>query len=188
MVPWFRSIVAGMTRATEPLIEAVEPAARPGGTRRAVRALRRGADVAARLAPTTVWIVDEPCCAEWDAFVETRTDCAYATLGWRGRLTAGGSGTPLYLAALRGVEWVGILPLFETSDGGVRRLISLPGVPFGGLYAVDAGARVALLERAVGLARRRGVPEIEVRSRQGRVIIPVAPSAGAVRAGAAHGV
>lgn len=124
--------------------------------------------------PTTIWLIDQPECAEWDEYVATRSDCAYATMGCRARLVDSGAGTPYYLAAIRGRDFVGILPLFECMMGRVRRLVSLPAVPFGGLFAGDQIARDALLSRAAGFARARGIDAIVVRGRTAECVIDTA--------------
>ncbi len=115
--------------------------------------------------------MDDPICHEWDAFVATRTDCAYATLAWRTRLRDAGAGTPYYLAAMRGEVLVGILPLFECGLEPTRRLVSLPVVPYGGLYAADESATHALVDRALRLARGRGVREVVLRARCGEQVL-----------------
>lgn len=111
-----------------------------------------------RLPPTTVWIIDSDESCRIDQFVRRvpgATAC-HAPAAHR-MLASADHGKPFYLAAMRGDEIVGVLPLIEQHDGEQGKLVSLPGAPDAGIVAVDTAARAALWDRACELARRRGL-------------------------------
>ncbi|MBU0638246.1 MAG: hypothetical protein KKB50_05220 [Planctomycetes bacterium] len=115
--------------------------------------------------PPTVWLVDEPSCAAYDAFVRGHADgTLYHTLAWRDGLRSVAPGEPYYLAAMRGDTVVGVLPLFaEKSADGACHLVSLPDTPAGGLLTDDDEARPLLRERAVTLAQHVGASTVHTR-------------------------
>lgn len=115
--------------------------------------------------PVTVWLMDEPECAAYDEFLlRHRGAGLYHTLAWRDALAAENTGEPFYLAAMRGEEVVGALPLVERRDmWGRRRLVSLPATPVGGVVADDEQTETALLNRAVTLAQSRQISSLVLR-------------------------
>ncbi len=123
--------------------------------------------------PLTVWLMDQPECANYDEFLQRHPDAAfYHTLAWRDALLAGDTGEAFYLAAMRGEKVVGALPLIERRDmWGRRRLVSLPATPIGGVVADDDEVETALLNRAAALARSRSVPTLVLRRFSSRAAV-----------------
>lgn len=77
-------------------------------------------------------------------------------------------GHPVYrLAAVRGSEWVGLLPLVYQRSVLGRFLTSVPYLNYAGVLAEDVRARAALSEAAARLARRLRAHRLELRGRDG---------------------
>jgi FemAB-related protein (PEP-CTERM system-associated) len=114
--------------------------------------------------PETV-VSDEVSERAWDAYVQAHPD-ATADHVWRWRAVFrdvfGHEST--YLAAVRGGDIVGTLPLvrFRSRLFG-RFLSSVPFLNYGGLLVSDADAGLALLARAREVAQRFGASHIELR-------------------------
>ena len=77
-------------------------------------------------------------------------------------------GQPVFrLAAVRGEEWVGVLPLVWQKSLMGRFLTSVPYLNYAGVLAADPQARVALAEAADSLAGRLDAHRLEIRGRDG---------------------
>lgn len=103
----------------------------------------------------------------WDAFVQR---CPEATFfhrfGWREIIKGVFRHKTHYLAAERGGEIVGILPLAEVKSRMFgHSLVSLPFCVYGGPAAIDAEAERALIEEATRLAQSLDVEHLELRNR-----------------------
>jgi FemAB-related protein (PEP-CTERM system-associated) len=103
----------------------------------------------------------------WEAFV---LRCPEATffhrIGWREIIEQEFRHRTHYLLAERSGELAGVLPLAEVRSRLFgHALVSLPFAVYGGPAAVDAEARTALIDAAVGLADKLGVEHLELRDR-----------------------
>jgi FemAB-related protein (PEP-CTERM system-associated) len=115
------------------------------------------------LAPAT--ITDSLDAASWDRYVE-RHPCAsgYHLTAWRAIFENVFGHRTISLAAMRGEQVVGILPLVEFRSRLFGRFaVSLPFVNQGGVVADDQEAASALVDRAVAEARARGLTHVELR-------------------------
>lgn len=124
----------------------------------AVRGVRLRADV-----PIAVSIEREP--REWDAFVDAAADATgYHSWRWRHVFERAFGHQPVYLAARRGREICGVLPLvlFRTPLLG-RFAVSLPFVNYGGVVAEDDATAQALRTAARDLIKARGARYLELR-------------------------
>jgi FemAB-related protein (PEP-CTERM system-associated) len=103
---------------------------------------------------------------EWEAYVRRAPGASFFHLpGWRRVVSNTFGHRSSYLAARRGGELVGVLPLFELKSllfG--RSLVSLPFAVGGGVLADDPAAAAALLAAAREEAERRKVDYLELRS------------------------
>ena len=102
---------------------------------------------------------------EWDAFVRSSADgTPFHLTAWKRAVEETFGHRPHYLLAKRAGAIEGVLPLFEVPclPRG-RSLVSVPYGVYGGICAATETARVALLEAARGLARRRGAGYVELR-------------------------
>jgi FemAB-related protein (PEP-CTERM system-associated) len=147
---------------------------RQRGLRTRSTAVPSGADVDGAYRNTRVTTdVSE---TEWDGYVSRQPGSSADHL-WRWREIFSGvfGHESVYLAARRGPNLVGILPLvlFRSRIFG-RSVISLPFLNYGGIVADDADAVDALVERAEGVAREFRASHLELRhvSRQ----VPGLPS------------
>jgi FemAB-related protein (PEP-CTERM system-associated) len=139
--------------------------------------------VTCRIAAT----VDEP---RWDAFIASQPDASgYHLWRWRRVFEQALGHRAHYLAAERGNQLVGVLPLVEVRSRLFgRALSSLPYVNYGGVLAGDAAAAAALVDRARKLAderslsfvllrhRDRQFPELPGRSHKVTMLMPLAAS------------
>ena len=103
--------------------------------------------------------------AEWDAFVMTRPDATgYHLWAWRRVFEQAFGHETCYLAARRGNEVVGVLPLvaFRSWLFG-RFMVSLPFVNYGGVLASEDAAVEALVAEATRAASSRGCRHLELR-------------------------
>jgi FemAB-related protein (PEP-CTERM system-associated) len=107
--------------------------------------------------------------AAWDEFVLRHPEASFFHLtGWMNAIAKTFHYVPQYLFAERGQLITGVLPLFETSNWLQGRcLISTPMAVYGGICAEDQESRLALIEAAKHLARRKNVQHLELRDRQG---------------------
>lgn len=103
--------------------------------------------------------------AAWDAFVRRTAGATVFHLhGWKDVLHGTFGFAAHYLAARRGAEIVGVLPLFELRAPFMARgLLSLPFAVEGGVCSADAAAQQALDAAAVALGRARGAQWVELR-------------------------
>jgi FemAB-related protein (PEP-CTERM system-associated) len=103
---------------------------------------------------------------EWESYVRRAPGASFFHLpGWRRVVENTFGHRSRYLAARRGGELVGVLPLFELRSllfG--RSLVSLPFAVAGGVLADDPAAAAALLRAAREEAERRQVDYLELRS------------------------
>jgi FemAB-related protein (PEP-CTERM system-associated) len=102
---------------------------------------------------------------EWDAFVAAHPDATgYHLWAWRRVFEQAFGHETCYLAARRGGDVVGVLPLvaFRSWLFG-RFMVSLPFVNYGGVLAVDEEIAQALLEVARHGALERGCTHLELR-------------------------
>ena len=118
----------------------------------AARAPRAGQFEPIDPAPVTVWLIDTPDCAPYDALIRAYpSHQLYYSLPWRAALQREGYGEPYYLLAMRGGTAVGALPLFRIASRPDDPFKSLPASPLGGVLASDPAAAAALIDRAVQL-------------------------------------
>jgi serine/alanine adding enzyme len=121
--------------------------------------------LAPRIAPCEVDRVRVDASDEWEAFVRNHPAAsAYHQWNWR-HIFEDVAGHPCeYLAARRGGEIVGVLPLvrFRSLLFG-RALVSLPFVNYGGVVANDTEAAGALVEAACDLAAVDRARHVELR-------------------------
>ena len=105
---------------------------------------------------------------EWDSFVRTCTDgTPFHLTAWKRAIEMTFPQRPCYLMARRAGVIEGVLPLFEGRGlSGRRALISTAYAVYGGICATSQEARLALLEAAGALARRRRVAHVELRHRR----------------------
>lgn len=112
--------------------------------------------------------VEEPPPADpaWDAYVAGHPQATgYHLMAWRRVIEEVWGHRAFYLQAKDGQNRIcGVLPLvFLSSRLFGRFLVSMPFVNYGGVLADDAAAQAALLDHAVGLAKRVGADHIELR-------------------------
>jgi FemAB-related protein (PEP-CTERM system-associated) len=127
---------------------------------------------------------------EWNAFVHHHGDASgYHQWEWRNVFEQALGLRCHYLAARDGDAIVGVLPLAEVRSRIFgRALSSLPYVNYGGVLAVNAEARQALIQEAGRRAdarslsyvvlrhRRRLCPELPVRTHKVTMLLPLAPT------------
>ena len=112
-----------------------------------------------------VSVIDDLPGAQWDRYVEQHPDATIDHLsGWRHVFERVFHQRSAYLAAMRGGEVAGVLPLvlFRSLIFG-RFAVSVPYLNYGGLLASDATAAAALVDRATTLAREFGASHVEFR-------------------------
>jgi FemAB-related protein (PEP-CTERM system-associated) len=104
---------------------------------------------------------------EWDAFVRsTPGGSPFHLVAWRRAIEATFGHRAHYLVAMRGRAVEGVLPMFEVRGlVGGRGLVSVPYAVYGGVCAVTAAARAALIEEASALAGRVRAEYVELRHR-----------------------
>jgi FemAB-related protein (PEP-CTERM system-associated) len=110
--------------------------------------------------------------AAWDRFVGSSPGApSYARRGWLDLLADSFSLAPIALAASRGGELRGVLPMIAQSNPvhGVR-LTSLPFVNYGGIVATDDQARSELIAACAEEVRRRGAAHAELRHLPGGAV------------------
>jgi len=109
---------------------------------------------------------DEAAWREWEAYVRRAPEASFFHLpGWRRVVENTFRHRSHYLAARRGGDLVGVLPLFELRSllfG--HSLVSLPFAVGGGTLADDPATAAALLQAAKEEAERRQVDYLELRS------------------------
>jgi hypothetical protein len=102
---------------------------------------------------------------EWTEYVLRHVDATgYHEWVWRDVIERAFGCRPLYFAARRGAEIVGVLPtvLLNSWLFG-RSLVSLPFLNYGGVLADDDGAARALLTAAIAAAREHRCRHVELR-------------------------
>src|SRR4051794_23788890 len=101
----------------------------------------------------------------WDAYVKTAPDASnYHRWVWKDVIQDACGHETYHLAALSNGRIQGVLPLsWMKSRLFGNFLVSVPFFSYGGVLACGEDARVALLGRAVELARRLGARHIELR-------------------------
>ncbi|MGE3957937.1 MAG: FemAB family XrtA/PEP-CTERM system-associated protein [Vicinamibacterales bacterium] len=138
-------------------------------------------------APVT--LDEQVAAAEWDHYVERHPgSVAYHLHAWRGVFERAFGHRTIYLAARRGGELAGVLPLVEMKSPVFGRfLVSLPFVNYGGVLADDVETERLLFARAGTLAQEHRLDHVELRhftphfpgapSRQHKVtmLLPLAP-------------
>ena len=109
--------------------------------------------------PVTLRVVEPADRAGWEAFT-ARADGTEIGHLWElhDLLARVFHLTVVRLAAVRGSEWVGVLPLVLQKSFLGRFLTSVPYLNYGGVLAQDPGARQALARQAVELAGRLDPP------------------------------
>jgi FemAB-related protein (PEP-CTERM system-associated) len=110
-------------------------------------------------------VTDQVSQAEWDTFVAAHPEATgYHLWAWRGVFEQAFGHETCYLAARRGSDVVGILPLvaFRSWLFG-RFMVSLPFVNYGGVLASDDAATEALMEAATRVASERDCRHLELR-------------------------
>lgn len=104
--------------------------------------------------PLTVWLMDGPASAAYERFVEWQGGGPELRLARRDAIIESGEGTPYFLAAMRGEEIVGALPLVLTKGSKCGSRLQL--VSAGRMLSHDEEARLGLERVAEELAARRG--------------------------------
>ena len=101
----------------------------------------------------------------WDRFVESEPDAsAYHRIGWPRLIGRAFDHEVHPLAALRGEQLVGVLPLVVMRSNLFGRFaVSLPFLNAGGVLTRDSEAAAVLLDAATAVARRAGVKYLELR-------------------------
>jgi FemAB-related protein (PEP-CTERM system-associated) len=110
-------------------------------------------------------VTDDPSEREWNAFIERHPDATPDhQWQWRQVFENVFSQKCAYLAARRGDEVIGVLPLvlFRSMLFG-RFAVSVPYLNYGGLLATDAQAVGPLVARATEIAKEFGASHIELR-------------------------
>ena len=103
--------------------------------------------------------------AEWDGYLSAHPDATSDHLwGWGRVIDRAFDHRPVYLAARRCGQIVGVLPLvlFDSRVFG-RSVTSLPFLNYGGIVADDTDTEAALLAHGVSLARAFGARHLELR-------------------------
>ena len=117
-----------------------------------------------RLSPRviSIGVVDD---ARWDAYVEAHPDrSAYHYAGWVRLIARAFDHEAILLAATHGGTVVGVLPLVAMRSLMFGRfVVSLPYLNEGGLLADDETAEEALVDAAIGVARKHGADYLELR-------------------------
>ena len=118
-------------------------------------------------APTVTESLDA---ASWDGFVEQHPGASgYHPSGWRAIFEEVFGHRTHYLSARRGDRVVGVLPFVEFRSRLFGRFgVSLPFVNHGGVVAEDEDVARALVDRAIEVARSRGLAHLELRHEQRR--------------------
>jgi FemAB-related protein (PEP-CTERM system-associated) len=116
-------------------------------------------------APPAAVVSVECAPSEWTEYVLRHVDATgYHEWVWRDVFERAFGCRPLYFAARRGTEIVGVLPtVFLNSWLFGRALVSLPFLNYGGVLADDDGAARALLTAAIGAAREHRCRHVELR-------------------------
>lgn len=117
-------------------------------------------------APGAAIIVDDAASADrWDEFVASRPEAsAYHLHGFKGVVERAFGRETHYLAATRGDDIVGVLPMVRLKSllfGDF--MVSLPYVTAGGALAGDEAVRRELVDAAADRARARGCSHVEFR-------------------------
>ena len=101
----------------------------------------------------------------WSEYVLRHAEATgYHEWAWRGVLERAFGSEPIYFAARRGGQIVGVLPavLLDSWLFG-RSLVSLPFLNYGGVLADDERGERALLDAAIEAARERRCRHVELR-------------------------
>ena len=108
-------------------------------------------------------ICDDP--MRWDAYVASIPEASnYHRWGWKIAIEKSFGHASYYLAAMKGEEINGVLPLVEMKSRLFGHfLVSMPFFSYGGVLASTTEAREALLARAADLARELGASHVELR-------------------------
>lgn len=103
--------------------------------------------------------------ARWDAFVGSHPGATFFhAAGWRDVISGAFDHAPHFIAAMRGADIVGVLPLIEVKSRLFgHSLISNAFCVGGGPLAIDSAARDALVAEAERVGRSLGVDYVEVR-------------------------
>lgn len=103
--------------------------------------------------------------ASWDAYVEAHADATgYHRSAWRGVFERALGHQTLYLAAMRGSEIAGVLPLVAVKSWLFgSALVSLPFLNYGGVLADDEQAASMLVEAARTAATEQHLKYVELR-------------------------
>ncbi len=109
--------------------------------------------------------------ATWDAYVQGHAEgTLFHTTSWRNAVCDSFPHEPIYLAAVRNGQPVGLLPLFLVrSRLAGRMLVSVPYGVGGGILATDGDAVSALAYAAQSLAQERRCRVIDLRSAQASI-------------------
>jgi serine/alanine adding enzyme len=112
----------------------------------------------------------ESASTEWDRFVDAHPGATgYHQWAWRRVFERAFSHRSHYLAARRGGELIGILPLVVLDTWLFGRFaVSLPFVNYGGVVASEEPVLRALVDRAAALARERRWRHVEIRHMERR--------------------
>ena len=103
--------------------------------------------------------------SSWDSFVDQHPGASgYHPSAWRAIFEEVFGHRTHYLSARRGDRVVGVLPFVEFRSRLFGRFgVSLPFVNQGGVVAEDEGVARALVDRAIEVARSRGLAHLELR-------------------------
>ena len=115
--------------------------------------------------PISIEPFDRVAPTEWDGFVRrTPGGTFFHLVGWKEVLERAFGFRSCYIAARRGTEIRGVLPLFEVrAPLGAKTLLSVPFAVEGGVCACDDEARAALDAAAVELCTEHGARQLELR-------------------------
>lgn len=119
--------------------------------------------------------VDAPGDARWDEYVRAHPDgTIFHESAWTASVMEAYRHPPVLLAAWRGPQLTGVLPLFLVKSWIFgSRLVSTAFGAYGGILADDEAAALALATAARDAATDRGARYVELRSR--RVLFPSEP-------------
>ena len=152
------------------------------GTRMATPSLESGRNLdqgsGEALRPVPVRAFETSDAERWDRFVYSHPQGTFFHLvGWKQVIEKTFGFEACYFYAERDAKITGIAPVFVVSNWILgRALISVPLAVYGGICAADAESEQALLDHLKQLGRARQVDFIELRNRNGSLLLEFHPN------------
>lgn len=111
-------------------------------------------------------IVDDTLESAWQEYVDASPDAMLAhDIKWRKIVSKSMGHTPVYLAALEGNEFRGVLPLFYLKHRILgKRLVSIPLLDQAGVLSSDDNARMLILDKIRQMMVSENIVYAQVRS------------------------